>query len=300
MSSPALADLDNDGDLEIIIGTGYDGMSEPDQCSDSASDPDCYGAVYAWHHTGQLVSAFPVWPKDYMNKNAFVRSSPTIADVDGDGEPEILFAMNWDVIVLGPTGGQEKILHTDYSVFASPAIGDLDNDDRTDVVIGGSNYYFNSNYGHVYAFTFGGTGAVPEAPWPMFHRDPQHSGRYPSPPRLTVSPSSLYILHQYGSGDQERAFLRLRNTGEGSFDWSASSPSSEITVSPSSGALPYTCTTLLSVTVTTTDYSTGTYSLGDIVITAPGTLGSPAAIPVTLYVGHVHRTYLPVVLRVAP
>ncbi|MFN3763837.1 MAG: hypothetical protein ACK4WK_11645, partial [Anaerolineae bacterium] len=90
MSSPALADLDGDGDLEIIIGSGYNGMSGPGQCSDSPSDPDCYGAVYAWHHNGSPVSGFPMWPKDYMNKNGFVRSSPTVADVDGDGQLEIL------------------------------------------------------------------------------------------------------------------------------------------------------------------------------------------------------------------
>ncbi|MGQ9467894.1 MAG: FG-GAP-like repeat-containing protein [Anaerolineae bacterium] len=300
MSSPALADLDGDGDLEIMIGTGYDGMSEPGQCADSPSDPDCHGAIYAWHHNGQAVSGFPKWPKDYMNKNGFVRSSPTIADVDGDGQPEMLFAMNWDVIVLGPTGNQEKILHTTWSVFASPAIGDLDDDGRTDVVIGGSKYE-NSNYGHVYAFTFEANSYSPlRLPWPMFHRDPQHTGRYPSPPRLNVSPASVYILHQYGSGDQERAFLTLRNTGEGSFSWEVSSPPSGVTVSPSSGTLPYTSTAPVTVTVTTTGYQTGTHPLGNIVFTAPGAEGSPASIPVTLYVGQVYRTYLPLVLRNGP
>jgi len=304
MSSPALADLDGDGDLEIVIGTGYDGMSEPGQCSDSPSDPDCHGAIYAWHHNGSPVSGFPMWPKDYMNKNGFVRSSPVIADVDGDGQMEILFAMGWDIIVVGHTGQQESILHTTWSLFASPAVGDLDNDGKTDVVIGGSKYG-DSSHGYVYAFTFGANTYNPAVcPWPMFHRDPQHTGYYPQPPRLSISPSSLYVLHQFGSGDTETASLRLRNIGEGAFSWSVVSQPSGVTVMPSSGTAFYTSTVPLTVTVSTTGYQTGTYSLGNVVITGTSggnpVQGSPASIPVTLYVGQVYHAYLPIVLRAAP
>ncbi len=299
MSSPALADLDGDGDLEVIIGTGHDGMSEPNQCP-----PTCYGALYAWHHDGRPVSGFPMWPKDYMGKNGFIRSSPTVADVDGDGRLEILFSMNWDVIVVGANGAQKQILHTTWSLFASPAIGDLDNDGKTDVVIGGS-AYDNSNYGYVYAFTFGEESYRPDPrPWPMFHRDPRHTGRYPSPPRLQVSPPSLYVLHPYGSGSQEQAWLNLRNRGEGAFGWSVASQPGNVTVSPASGTAFYTSTTPLQVTINTANYLTGTYSLGNIVITATagsGTVvGAPAEVAVTLYVGHVERVYLPLVMRRAP
>lgn len=303
ISSPALADLDNDEDLEIIIGTGYAGMSSPGACSDTPTDPDCRGAVYAWHHNGVPVSGFPMWPKDYMYHNAFVRSSPTVADVDNDGQLEILISMNWDVIVIGANGAQENILHTTWSLFASPAIGDLDNDGRTDIVIGGSKYG-DSSYGYVYAFTLGPNSYNPTLrPWPMFHRDAQHTGYYLFPPRLSVLPSSLYVLHQYGSGDRETAYLTLHNRGDGSFKWSVSSRPTGVTVTPISGTAFYTSTVALTVMVTTTGYATGTYSLGNIVITgtdggAP-VVGSPASIPVTLYVGRVYRAYLPVVLRSA-
>jgi hypothetical protein len=299
MSSPALADLDSDGDLEIIIGTGYHGMSEPGQCP-----PTCYGAVYAWHHDGSPVSGFPMWPKDYMNKNGFIRSSPTVADVDGDGQLEILVAMNWDVIVIGSNGQQENILHTTYSLFASPAVGDLDNDGKTDVVIGGSAYH-SSSHGHVYAFTFGPNSYNSALrPWPMFHRDSRHTGYYPLPPRLSVSPASLYVLHQYGSGNSERAHLRLRNLGDGVFNWAVASKPLTVMVTPLSGTVFYTSTVPLTVTVSTTGYNTGTYSLGNIVFT--GTSGgspvmdSPVNIPVTLYVGQVYRVHLPIILRSAP
>lgn len=298
MSSPALADLDNDGDLEIIIGTGYDGMSEPNQCP-----PTCYGAIYAWHHSGNSVSGFPMWPRDYMSKNGFVRSSPTVADVDGDGQLEILFSMNWDVIVVGPNGQQENILHTAWSLFSSPAIGDLDNDGRTDMIIGGS-ASGDSARGYVYAFTFGNNSYNPVLqPWPMFHRDSRHTGRYLRLPQLSVSPSSLFVLHQYGSGSYERAYLRLTNLGDYAAQWSVASSPSGVMVTPFTGTLFYTATVPLTITVSTAGYLTGTHLLGQIVITGTWSGGaiqnSPATIPVTLYVGQVHRVYLPVVLRAA-
>ena len=215
---------------------------------------------------------------------------------------EILFAMNWDVIVVGRNGQQESILHTTWSLFASPAIGDLDNDGRTDIVIGGSKFS-DSSHGYVYAFSFGSYNPVLR-PWPMFHRDPQHTGYYPPPPRLSVSPPSLYLLHQYGSGNAEKAFLRLRNLGDGTFDWAVSSQPLGVTVMPSSGMAFYTSTVPLTVTVSTTDHQTGTYSLGNVVITGTSegipVQGSPVSIPLTLYVGQVYRSYLPIVLRVAP
>ncbi|MBI5148943.1 VCBS repeat-containing protein [Candidatus Pacearchaeota archaeon] len=64
-SSPALADLDGDGKLEVIIG----------------SDD---GKVYAWHHDGSLVDGWP------QQTNGWVRSSPAVADLDGDGDTEII------------------------------------------------------------------------------------------------------------------------------------------------------------------------------------------------------------------
>ena len=64
-SSPAIADLDGDGSLEIVIGADN-------------------GMVYAWHADGTLVTD---WPQSTSNR---VYSSPAIADLDGDGSLEIV------------------------------------------------------------------------------------------------------------------------------------------------------------------------------------------------------------------
>lgn len=69
-ASPAVADLDGDGSLEVLIG---------------AEDR----RLYAFHADGSAVSGFPI------EIGAEARSTPAVWDVDGDGACEILLA-GWD------------------------------------------------------------------------------------------------------------------------------------------------------------------------------------------------------------
>ena len=69
-ASPAVADLDGDGSLEVLIG---------------AEDR----RLYAFHADGTAVSGFPI------EIGAEARSTPAIWDVDGDGASEILM-VGWD------------------------------------------------------------------------------------------------------------------------------------------------------------------------------------------------------------
>ena len=280
-SSPALADLDADGDLEIVI----------------ASAPRIEGSggrIYAWHHDGKLVDGFPSQEYDPM------LSSPTIGDVDGDGVLEILFAQGWSVFVMSASAEEKSSLNANYTAVGSPAIGDLDGDGKVEITIGGSQYG-DADWGYLYVWT-AGVVDTEVMPWPMFHHDAQHTGRYPSPPKLDVMPTSLYIMHQYGSGNVKRTTLSIQNIGDDSFDWKASASNSAVTVSPASGTVSTSMQS--TVTITTTNIITGTYNLGNIHIT--GTIGgssvegSPVDIPVTLYVGSVERVYLPLVLRNTP
>lgn len=296
MSSPALADLDNDGDLEVIIGSGDTGLSDPGQCSNSASDPECYGALYAWHHTGDLVSGFPMWPKESKDKNSFLRSSPTVGDIDGDGELEIAISMAWDVMIIGHNGVQEAALHTDYTVLGTPAIADIDRDGQTNIVIGGSSL-FDSEHGHVYNFEFGAnTYNQSKVPWPQFHRDAQNSGLY-LPPQLTTS-ASLPIYHQAGSSQEATGTMALSNSGGSPLNFRVESENDRVQFSATSGQIAANNSLNLSLSVNTQGLEEGTHSLGNIAIydTNSQTNTPLTQVSVTLYLGDVTSIYLPITI----
>lgn len=281
-SSPALADLDDDGDLEIITGSG---------------DFE-HGKVYAWHHDGNPVAGWPVTPRNSMGTNHFIRSSPTVADYDGDGELEILFAMLWDIQVYGSNGSLEEILSTTFSLLGSPAIGDIDHDGRLEISIGGSDY-FDQSHGYLYLWE-ASSALEAKLPWPTFHQNAQHTGLYPSPPTLSVDKGSLLFLHPEGENTNPYQTLTIDNLGSGTIEWvAAASEPNLVSMVPSSGtALPASPSQVV-ITVDASGYPAGTYNLGSITIDGgPSVLNSPYIIqPVTLYVGPVEKFFFPLVVK---
>ena len=136
-AAPALGDIDGDDDLEVLIGS-YDGK------------------MYAFHHDGSDVAG---WPKP--TKPAQV-NSPAIGDIDGDGLPEViagidkvvessrnrnyLYAWRGDgTLVAGwPAKHDDTISHTFFG-FGAPAVADIDDDGRADV-IASSDAYANAPF----------------------------------------------------------------------------------------------------------------------------------------------------------
>ncbi len=130
-SSPAIADLDDDGKDEIVFHekTSHQGPSQ--------------STIYAFEGDGSVMPGFPVGD----STTRATTSSPAIADIDGNGDLEIIAVTETQVFVLNHDGsvypGWPKTLTALPSsggglrdFMSSPAVGDLDGDTNVEVVVG--------------------------------------------------------------------------------------------------------------------------------------------------------------------
>ncbi|MGQ9554743.1 MAG: FG-GAP repeat domain-containing protein [Anaerolineae bacterium] len=288
-SSPALADLDGDGDLEIVIGAGDPYLQGTDPLPGA-------GSIYVWHHTGALVPGWPVHPKNAMGYDSFIRSSPTVADTDGDGVQEILFCMAWDVQVYGSNGQFEGMFRTDWNVLASPAVGDVDGDGLAEIWIGGGNYYDQSR-GYLWCGEYN-KGALGRADWPMFHRDPAHTGAYPRPARLSTRQSSFTLFVSSGGPGVHTSSFQLQNDGDQPLAWQTISVPPRVSLDPTSGNIPGRSSMAVSVSVDVANLPDGVHPLGAVVVEFDsGESQGQLSIELTVNVGDFSNTYLPAVMR---
>ncbi len=293
-SSPALADLDGNGDLEIVIGAGHPDINTGDGIPGA-------GRVYAWHHTGQPLAGWPVTPRNGANQDASITSSPIVADVDADGQLEILFSMIWDVHVYNVNGSFQERLATRWTTWASPAVGDTDGDGHVDVWIGSGKDAAtggDQSRGYLWRFRQTANGTGPQ-PWPQFHRDAQHTGLLALP--ASLSANSVYAFDRPGGSTTVRVSLPLSNTGGSPVEWEVSGSPGAVTVAPTSGTLGGGDETMLTLTITTAGLSQGTHLLGNITFTGTDLMANspitPLEVPVSVYVGDYSSLYIPTIRR---
>lgn len=189
VSSPAMADLDGDGSMEIVVlglsvfndgriyilkGTGepYSNawpkpINQLVQGNPTLADlngdgrPEIIAAgyfpgpvIYAYQVSGEPVAGFPVQLNNFNTINSFPLPSPTAADIDGDGRPEILAigggfteADPPELVVIG-ANGQIRFSVPIYPVAVqqgenviglgacSPMVGDITGDSAPEIIVG--------------------------------------------------------------------------------------------------------------------------------------------------------------------
>jgi parallel beta-helix repeat protein len=149
-SSPVIGDINNDGHLEIVI------LEKVYASNDN---------IHAIHVLDSQGNDLPEFQRTITV--GAISSSPVLADINNDGFLEIIYGSSstgilyvvdhlgndvpgWPISLssLTPT-------HGSYEIFASPAVGDINNDGTDEIVVGCS-----LTYGRGYLFAFRSTGAL--------------------------------------------------------------------------------------------------------------------------------------------
>lgn len=162
-SSPAVGDLDGNGDLEIVIGT-------MGQC----------GVMHAWHHDGVTVSGWPAFTNAVVDG-----SSPVVGDVDGGGDVEVVVGSGSGFTPSGCTvGATSKVyvfkangahaagwpIDLGTAAVPNPGLWDLDGDGDTEILLSWSN--------QMWAWDAPALFGSPAIQWPFYHFDVAHTGRF--------------------------------------------------------------------------------------------------------------------------
>jgi hypothetical protein len=195
--SPAVGDVDNNGDLEIVVSEwggnfrvlNHDGTQLVFQffqnglffgpspaignvTGDAKLElfiPSRNGKLYGIASNG---SYLPGWPVTYSTTAIYSESSPVIADVDGDGSPDIVLGDESQFIRAWNVSGQMLAgfpLATGDALRSVPTVTDVDLDGSVDLVAAGWDK-------SVYVWDFTGTWNAANAPWPRFHGNLHNNG----------------------------------------------------------------------------------------------------------------------------
>ncbi len=288
LASPALGDIDGDGELEIVIGEGgYDLTTE--------------NKLYAWNPDGSLVPGFPVLvpsPSPWASGSLPLQYTPILADFDGDGTVEILVTHlnDWGFVVVEPDGTISDVTGHPMrqGLWASPMVDDVDNDGLLEIIAASGDA---DAQGEIRIWDEAGA-AESSQPWPMFHHDAMRTGLIVLPPALGF-PEQIRLFHQSGSGTTEMAHFQLWNEGQGTFDWIVEGSTPQLHLDPVSGTLTSRATVTL--TVDTSSLTAGWTEIGYITATASWegkpVDQSPRSAVVAVYVGDVSQAYLPILLK---
>lgn len=144
-SSPIVGDVNNDGSPEIILGLMFSGPKLDER----------YGGLYVFDKNGKVL---PGWP---FEKGYSFWSTPSLGDIDGDGDLEIAASrLGFETSLLHHDG---KLVegwpqYTAWQDYYSSIIVDVNNDGSLDVLTTSGSGFSPSIYSHggVYAWSSNG------------------------------------------------------------------------------------------------------------------------------------------------
>jgi hypothetical protein len=244
-ASPAVGDIDNDGQLEIAItatsgklyvynqdgttqpgfpitGLGFTGVSRlPSPIladMEGLGQKDIIvnttdGFVKVYRPNGQLIPAWTNVP--YGTPPGASECTASAADIDGDGQNEVLVgAENGNLYAFDNNGSLMAgfPIKLNGEVRGAPLMWDIDHDNLTEIVVAG----WDKN---VYVWDYPGT-FCPTAPpaWAMWRHDQFRTGRISSPIVVSVGGVAFSAASSAQSGLDVAFALPASADASGSYD----------------------------------------------------------------------------------
>lgn len=209
----AVADLDGDGNQEIVAGT-------------KARKSGDHARVFVWRHDGQLMQGWPqsvAWLGQYGTEVSEI-SSVALADINNDGQLEILASTTnsapdysgsnppptpnlyaWNVDGT-PVAGKWPICCDTPAIYGAIAAGDLDGNGFVEVVAG-------RDYQGLHVYT---GDASPLSGWPITTYLNSNAGNSSTDVRITQMNSAPVIADLDGNGVKELIIAgNVKYPGEG-------------------------------------------------------------------------------------
>lgn len=197
----AFGDLDGDGSVDWFAGGSGIGYGGAILARHDLFDHDHLLLGYSGALTDDGRSApLPGFPRQVSDISFF--GSPSLGDVDGDGDVEVLFGTGHVLRTFDAEGTEPlaPLFHGGWQI-STPALGDIDGDGWRDVLV-------TTREGYLFAWRTDGR-ADTDSPWPQWGHDARHTGNFHTEVPTQAGPPEVQPPVEEEDSCEDAAFVLM-------------------------------------------------------------------------------------------